>query len=244
MRHIAVLPPPSSLSSNRIASSHNSVHSIFGLLKIIWIAAILAIAIGTLDAQPSPSRMFSPPSTQPTSDVSSLASPTDFSIILLPDAQNETQYYPQVLASQTAWVAKNQAALNIQVFLGLGDLVNDGASDVQDGNADAAIRTLDNAGIPYFLAIGNHDYDGALPRNATGFNRWFGPARYANYSYYKGNYPTGSNENSYGVLTINGTQYLFLVLEFVPRDAALQWAASILDANQEDRKSTRLNSSH
>ena len=140
---------------------------------------------------------------------------------------------PQVLASQTAWVAQNQTALNIQAFLGLGDLVNDGASDVQDGNADAAIRTLDNAGIPYFLAIGNHDYDGALPRNATGFNRWFGPARYANYSYYKGNYPAGSNENSYGVLTINGTPYLFLVLEFVPRDAALQWAASILDANQD-----------
>jgi hypothetical protein len=152
---------------------------------------------------------------------------------VLPDAQNATLNYPQVLASQTAWVAQNQAALNIQAFLGLGDLVSDGASDVQDGNADAAIRTLDNAGIPYFLAIGNHDYDGALPRNATGFNRWFGPARYVNYSYYKGNYPTGSNENSYGVLTINGTQYLFLVLEFVPRDAALQWAASILDANQD-----------
>ena len=36
-----------------------------------------------------------------------------------------------------------------------------------------------------------------------------------------------------GVLTINGTQYLFLILEFVPRDGALQWAASILNANQD-----------
>ena len=229
MRHIAALNSHRSLSSNRIASSQ--VHSVFGLLKIVWIAAILAITIATLHAQPS--RISSSPSIHSANSVSPLDSPTDFSIIVLPDAQNESQNYPQVLASQTAWVAQNQTALNIQAFLGLGDLVNDGASDVQDGNADAAIRTLDNAGIPYFLAIGNHGYDGALPRNATGFNCWFGPARYANYSYYKGNYPTGSNENSYGVLTINGTQYLFLILEFVPRDAALQWAASILDANPD-----------
>ena len=223
MRHMVVLPPHRSLSSNRIAPSQ--AHSVFGLLKTIWIAAMLAIAIGTMHAQPSP------PSTHPANDVSQLNAPADFSIIVLPDAQNESQNYPQMLASQTAWAAQNQAALNIQAFLGVGDLVNDGASDVQDANADAAIRTLDTAGIPYFLAIGNHDYDGALPRNAAGFNRWFGPARYANYSYYKGNYPPGSNENFYGVLPINGTPYLFLILEFVPRDAALQWAASILDAN-------------
>src|SRR5664280_618369 len=61
MRHFAVLPPHRSLSSNRIASSQ--VHSVFGVLKIIWIAAILAIAIGTIHAQPS--GVPSPPSTHP-----------------------------------------------------------------------------------------------------------------------------------------------------------------------------------
>jgi hypothetical protein len=157
----------------------------------------------------------------------------DFSLVLLPDAQNETQFYPQVLASQTNWVVQNQAALNIQALLGLGDIVNDGASATQEQSADAAIRSLDNAGIPYFLAIGNHDYDGATPRNATTFNQWFGPARYANYPYYMGNYPTGSNENFYGVLTISGQPYLFLVLEFAPRDATLAWAASVIAANPD-----------
>ena len=190
MRYVADLPTVTSYFPIETKPSQVSTHSRFDLLKLLLIAGVLVIAIGTLQAQ----------------------APSDFSIIVLPDAQNESQYYPNVLASQTAWVVQNRAALNIQVFLGLGDLVNDGASDIQDGNADAAIRTLDIAGLPYFLAIGNHDYDGALPRNATGFNRWFGPARYANYSYYMGNYPKGSNENFYGVLTINGTQYLFLML--------------------------------
>ena len=161
----------------------------------------------------------------------------DFSIILLPDTQNEAQYYPQVLNSQTQWIAANQANLNIQAVLGLGDIVNDGAELDEQQNADAAIKILDNAGVPYFLAIGNHDYDaantGAATRDADGFNRWFGPARYAGKSYYQGNFPTGSNENFYGVLKINGQRYLILVLEYVPRTASLNWAKSIVQANSD-----------
>src|SRR3954467_562430 len=167
--------------------------------------------------------------------ISQALAPDDFSLILFPDTQNEAQYYPHVLASEPQWVPNNRTALNIQAVLGLGDIVNDGASTAQQQNADAAIRTLDNAGIPYLLAIGNHYYDAAKPstRMAIGFNNWFGPSRYANYAYYQGSYPPGSNENFYGVLTINGQQYLFLILEYVPRDAALNWAASILQANQD-----------
>ena len=161
----------------------------------------------------------------------------DFTFILFPDTQNEAQYFPQVLDSETAWVANNRSALNIQAVLGLGDIVNDGASTAQQQNADAAIKTLDHAGVPYFLAIGNHDYNGAntgaSTRTATGFNQWFGPARYAGKSYYQGNYPSGSNENFYGVLTINGKQYLILVLEYIPRTAALNWAAGIVQANPD-----------
>ena len=161
----------------------------------------------------------------------------DFTLILFPDTQNESQYFPNVLDSETVWVANNRSALNIQAVLGLGDIVNDGASTAQQQNADAAIKTLDHAGIPYFLAIGNHDYDGAntgaSARKATGFNQWFGPARYAGKSYYKGNFPSGSNENFYGVLTINDKQYLILVLEYIPRTSSVNWAASIVQANPD-----------
>ncbi len=160
----------------------------------------------------------------------------DFTIVLFPDTQNEAQYYPQVLNSQTQWVVNNRAALNIQAVLGLGDIVNDGASSTQQQNADSAIRLLDNTGIPYFLAIGNHDYDGAdagaATRTALGFNQWFGPQRYASYPWYTGNL-NGSNENFYGELSINGKTYLFLMLEYVPRDSALAWAASVLQANPD-----------
>jgi carboxypeptidase family protein/calcineurin-like phosphoesterase family protein len=160
----------------------------------------------------------------------------DFTIVLFPDTQNEAQYYPQVLASQTKWAVANRSALNIQMVLGLGDIVNDGASTVQQQNADAAVKALDNAKMPYLLGIGNHDYDnantGAATRTATGFAHWWGPQRYAGYSWYKGNLD-GSNENFYGELTINGKAYLFLILEYVPRSSSLAWASSIVQANPD-----------
>ncbi len=166
--------------------------------------------------------------------VSLYAQGSDFTLIVMPDVQNESQFYPQVLAAQTQWIANSKASLNIQGALGLGDIVNNGSDNSQWTNADAAYRLLDNAQIPYLLAIGNHDYDNALPasRSAITFNQWFGPSRYANYPWYGGNY-NGSNENFYGFLNLNGTNYLILVLEFVPRDAVVEWAESVLEANED-----------
>jgi len=164
------------------------------------------------------------------------AAPQDFTMIALPDTQNEAQFFPQMMASQTQWIVNNRQAMNIQMVLGEGDIVNDGADAAQQQNADAAIRLLDNAGVPYLLAIGNHDYDGFNPktgRSVTGFNQFFGPARYTGKAYYQGNFPSGSNENFYGVLTINGKQMLFLVLEYRPRSTSLDWAESILQANPD-----------
>jgi Calcineurin-like phosphoesterase len=160
----------------------------------------------------------------------------DFTIVILPDPQNATQSFPQVLNSQMQWVVDNRQRLNIQIVLDEGDTVNDGAMTAQWQNADAAFRLLDNAGIPYLLALGNHDYNGFAPkvsRDLAGFNQWFGPARFFGKEFYRGSFPPGSNANSYGVLTINGKQYLFMALEYRPTAAALDWAETILVANPD-----------
>jgi len=160
----------------------------------------------------------------------------DFTVILLPDTQEYTQYYPQIFPAQTQWIAAQQQARNIQLVIGLGDIVNDGNSDAQWQNADTAMRTIDQAGIPYAMAIGNHDYDNQAPvaRTATKFNQYFGPQRYAGYSWYGGaTYPQGSNENFYTTVTMGGRTFLVLVLEFVPRDAVLDWARQVMQANTD-----------
>jgi len=94
-----------------------------------------------------------------------MLSAQDFSIIVLPDTQNEAQFDPQVLSSQTQWIAANAASRNIQMVLGVGDIVNNASDNAQQQNADASFRVLDNANIPYMLAIGNHDYDNAAPKS-------------------------------------------------------------------------------
>jgi hypothetical protein len=167
---------------------------------------------------------------------SAQVNPPDFSIVVFPDPQNETQFFPQVLNSQMQWIVNNRQAQNIQMVLTVGDNVNDGASTAQMQNLDAAFRLLDNAGIPYLPAVGNHDYNGFNPkvsRNLSGFNQQFGPARYAGKAFFKGNFPSGSNANSYAIVTINGQQVLFLNLEFRPTSASLDWGESILSANPD-----------
>ena len=168
-----------------------------------------------------------------TTAVRAQVSAPDFTVIVVPDPQNETQNYPQVLNSQMQWIVNNQKSLNVQIVLTEGDNINDGASTTQMQNLNAAFRLLDNAGIPYLLGIGNHDYNGGNPkaRDLTGFDQWFGPGRYAGKPYFKGNYPAGSNANSYAVLTINGKEFLFMTFEYRPTSSSLDWAESILSAN-------------
>ena len=160
----------------------------------------------------------------------------DFTIIALPDTQNEAQFFPDVLSTQTKWIAANQDRLNVRMVLGEGDIVNNFSDPEQQQSSDAAFRVLDNAGIPYLLAIGNHDYDGADPKHGrpvTGFNRFFGPSRYAGKAYFRGNFPAGSNENFFGELDIGGKDFHFLILEFMPRPESVNWAESILQANPD-----------
>jgi carboxypeptidase family protein/calcineurin-like phosphoesterase family protein len=160
----------------------------------------------------------------------------EFTIVALPDTQYYSRDFPDVFRAQTQWIADHVQDQNIKLVLGLGDIVDNGSDPVQWQNADSAVRTLDGR-VPYFMAIGNHDYADAKPAartsGALNFNAFFGPARYASASWYRGSYPTGSNENFYGVVTINGRDFLILVVEFDPRDSALAWADGILQANQD-----------
>jgi hypothetical protein len=161
----------------------------------------------------------------------------DFTVIAVPDTQYYSESYPQILNSQMQWIVNNASALNIQMVLGLGDIVNAGGTVSEWGNADAAYKLLDAAHIPYFAAIGNHDYDANNPGSRTSatknFNNYFGPGRYSSSGYWKGSYPSGSNENFYGVLTINGQPFLVLALEFYPRDSSLAWAAQVIQNNSD-----------
>jgi hypothetical protein len=168
---------------------------------------------------------------------SAQVNPPDFTVVVLPDPQYYSANNPAIFDSQTQWIVNNISAMNIKFVIDVGDTVNGGGEASQWQAASNSMSKLEGK-VPYIVAIGNHDYNAADPWNrtssATNFNHYFGPPRFANsYSGWLGSYPTGSNENSYYVMPINGQRYLILSLEFYPRASALQWAKGIIEQNSD-----------
>lgn len=159
-----------------------------------------------------------------------------FTIIALPDTQYYAARLPEAFERQTRWIADNAERLNIRVVLGLGDVVDNGADPKQWANAMGALKTLKENGIPHFLAIGNHDYDGAyleskkLDRDGVNFNKFIGPAYYARMPGYGGAFEN-SHENFFGTFRGGGRDYLVIALEFSPRDKALSWASGVINSH-------------
>src|SRR6266536_961699 len=94
-----------------------------------------------------------------------------FTIVLLPDTQYYSEYYPLTYTSQTQWIVNNKASRNIVFVLHEGD-VTDVNADFEWQNANASMSLLDGI-VPYALVPGNHDQ----PTNK--YNQIFPPSRYA-----------------------------------------------------------------
>jgi len=154
---------------------------------------------------------------------------SNFSVILLPDTQYYTKYYPEIYLKQTRWIADNRDSLNIKFVVHLGDITQDN-SLVQWQVADKAHQILDRAGIPYSLIPGNHDMTGdgfGQKRDTVFFNRYFGPERFAGKTWYGGHLDPG-NENNYSFFNGGDLKFMVIGLEFAPTQAALEWANEII----------------
>ncbi|OAM88399.1 hypothetical protein AW736_18965 [Termitidicoccus mucosus] len=171
----------------------------------------------------------------------------DFSIIVLPD----TQYYthipyryggsPEMFYAQTDWIIRYARPLNIAAVLHLGDISDQGDFDRQEWiyAAKAMYPLGDPAatgrpdGIPYILAIGNHDQRDES-KNWGGpahlFNEYFGVKHFSQKGYYGGHF--GSDNNNYYIAFDSGPEkFIVLSLEydFDKRNSkVLQWADGVL----------------
>lgn len=158
----------------------------------------------------------------------------DFSVVALPDTQNYSQDYPATYDAQTQWVVSNTTSRNIQFVSHLGDIVNEAATIYQWQNAYNSMLKLDNAGMPYGTAVGNHDihYPGDYyDPNATNYLTYFNPSRYAGKSWFGGSSPSGLS--NYEIIEVDGVKYLFLHLLVETPAAELAWAQTILNRNQD-----------
>ena len=157
-----------------------------------------------------------------------MATGADFTLVLIPDPQNESQYYPTVFTSITDWIVAQKSARNIVFVTTAGDMVNNASSTTEYSNAGAAMDKLDPARIPYSIGVGNHD------QPTTNFNTYFGTSRFLGKDWY-GGHNGSTNDNSYSFFSASGMEFILINLEYNPSSAVLDWADALLKVNPSRR---------
>ena len=174
-----------------------------------------------------------------------------WSMIMIPDIQNYVKWNRNqpVLDMMMAWIEDNIDTLNIKMVVCTGDLgeQNDIINRGEDGDQSAqrqwetsarAFSRLDGK-VPYITATGNHDYsiDRQGNRN-TRFNDFFSIDK--NWQNRKLIVQNTTNEagrptienSAYELKSMNGKDYLFITVEFGPRDTVLAWARRVAEMKQ------------
>jgi hypothetical protein len=178
-------------------------------------------------------------------EVHELSEADDFTIVVLPDTQNYTQFpgnFPQYPA-QTQWVWDHRNTDRIVAVLHNGDVVQHGnTEEIEWERADTAMTTLETStanfadGIPYGVAVGNHD-NGAYvhddkPFATTLFNKWFGVKRFKDRAYYGGHHGD-NNDNSWILVRAGNLEIVMVNLEYrgvLGQDPkVLAWAKDVFD---------------
>jgi hypothetical protein len=174
----------------------------------------------------------------PTLEEMTTLKPGAWTMVVLPD----TQYYvdhtrkippsPHVYESMTRWIVENKEARNIRLVVHVGDIVDN--NDAREWEmARQAMKILDGQ-VPYIVTTGNHDYQDNAAVRQTLFNDYFQPDDNALISpASKGilaeTFETGSLLNAiYEFEAPDGRDWLFVALEWAPRDAVVRWAYDVV----------------
>lgn len=159
-----------------------------------------------------------------------------FSVVLLPDTQNYSEKYPDTYVHQAMWIRENAQKENTKFVVHLGDIVQTAEIEKEWVNADRAMSMLDGS-VPYSMVPGNHDQNknkGKLTRETTLYNKYFGPQRYENETWYGGHFED-DNDNNYCTFEAAGMKFMVISLEFAPRDEVLAWAGEVASSHPEHR---------
>lgn len=162
-----------------------------------------------------------------------------FVIPVLPDTQGEINYQPAMFTSQMEWIAAKKDSLKIPIVLHVGDVV-DFNNTVQYQRASDGFSILDNAKVPYAIALGNHDTNAvgensgsAAPgntnqnlRTTSRFNTYFPSGRFA---LQRDRFETQKSDNATYTFKAGGLNWLAITLEFCPRQGVVNWANQVLN---------------
>ena len=180
-----------------------------------------------------------------------------WSMVMIPDIQNYVKWgrNQPILELMTAWIEENIDTLNIRMVVCVGDLVqnNEKITRDYDGNqstqrqwevASGAFKRL-NGKVPYIAATGNHDYSVDRQGNRTSrYNEFFKvDDNFLNTKYLVQNSRDEQQQqtlanSAYEIKGLSGRDYLFMAMEFAPRDTVVSWAKKV--AAMEEYKNHRI----
>lgn len=187
----------------------------------------------------------------------------DYSFAVIGDTQTLCESDPEAMKSIYDWLLYNKDTQKIEYVLGLGDITDD-STDGEWEDALEAINKL-NGKIPYSLARGNHDdwddfnrvlHNGCYETTVEGMMnegtvsltdpsqpglvpvmQEDGTVIYMTREddIPEGGDVTGDLTNSYRTLSLQGTDYLIMTLDFAPSEAMLKWADSVIEAHPDHK---------
>ncbi len=181
---------------------------------------------------------------------------SSFGLVVLPDTQfysryatEETgnqfakRYGSEPYRAQTEWIAAHAQALKIPFVIHVGDVVDQVGKPQQWAVADAAMKVLEDHGVPYSVLAGNHDVlqdvgyesdpvggtDATRDLVSEPYLKWFDVARARRQPTFGGRDASGFHE--YHLFSAEGQQFLVLSLSWRVSDAGIAWAKEVLAAH-------------
>lgn len=231
---------------NTFGKSKHSKHININMFNIFRMVSFWVLSVALLIVLPH-SNAAGQSSSEYTS--SELTEEESWSMVILPDPQTYVKFGRNqgILELMTGWVEENITNLNIGMVLCTGDLVEQNnilRGDGTNGNQsslnqwraiDRAFSRLDHR-VPYILAAGNHDFGYANIENRhTYYDTYITADRnplnekmLREYYISESGMPTLANSVS-EFTEPNGASYLFLNLEFAPRDEVIEWAREVTE---------------
>jgi calcineurin-like phosphoesterase family protein len=180
-----------------------------------------------------------------------LENKASWTMIMVPDIQNYVKWKENqpILDLMSAWIEANIDTLNIKMVVCVGDLVhnNEKITNDYDGNQptqlqwEAAARAFNrlNGKVPYIAATGNHDYSiDRGGKRSSRYNEFFRvEANHLNHKSLVQNSRDESGQqtlanSAYELKNLNGKDYLFMTVEYGPRDTVLTWAKNVAAMSQ------------
>ncbi|WP_375429799.1 metallophosphoesterase [uncultured Friedmanniella sp.] len=165
-----------------------------------------------------------------------------FSFAVMPDTQLEVLSGTDTrMVNRANWLVKQKVSFVAHT----GDMVNwDTPDHSQMAIAKKSMDVLHKAGIPYTVAIGNHDTEATgvggsardpsntyqLQRDTSTFNSYFKASDFGGVA---GAYEKNKIDNVYSTYSAGGYQWLVLSLEFCARPGAVTWAKQVVAAHPD-----------